>query len=92
MIEDQRSWIEMDKFTYTLTQAEDTITRMDTESSVARRPVKPSDDKLPSRCLCGWPQSMMLPIGKPEGVEFVAFGMLTDDELQKVCSFTFIKY
>ena len=88
MIEDQRFWIEMDKFTYTLTQAEDTITRMDTESSVARRPVKPSDDKLPSRCLCGWPQSMMLPIGKPEGVGFVAFGMLTDDELQKVCLFT----
>lgn len=92
MIEDQRSWIEMDKFTYTLMQAEDTICRMDTESSVARRAVNPDDDKLSSRCLCGWPQNMMLPIGKPEGVGFVAFGMLTDDELQKVSSSTFMKY
>lgn len=85
LIQDQREWIEMDKFTYTLTQAEETIPRLDTMSSVARKPVTPGCEQHPW-CLCGWPQSMMLPIGTPEGANFTAFAMLTDDKLEKVCS------
>ena len=85
LIQDQREWIEIDKFTYTLTQAEETILRLDTMSSVARKPVTPGCEQQPW-CLCGWPQSMMLPIGTPEGANFTAFAMLTDDKLEKVCS------
>ena len=86
LIQDQREWIEMDKFTHTLTQDQETITRLDTMSSVARKSVRPGSKQSPW-CLCGWPQSMMLPIGKPEGAEFTAFAMLTDDKLEKVCFF-----
>lgn len=83
LIQDQRAWIEMDKFTYNLTQETTTIIRKDSESSVARK--LPAPGKTASSwCLCGWPQSMMLPIGKPEGMPFVAFAMLTDDRLGQV--------
>ena len=81
MIEAQRSWIEMDKFTHTIEKGQNTVTRIDTESSVARKPFKPEEISN-SWCLCGWPQSMMLPNGKPEGAHYVAFGMLTKDELK----------
>lgn len=84
MIQDQRGWIEMDKFTHVLTQEKETIFRKDTDSSVARKVVKPGE-QLPARCLCGWPQNMMLPIGKSEGMPFLSFAMLTDDALGKVC-------
>ena len=82
-IRDERSWIEMDKFTYELTAQTGTIVRLDIESSVARKTPKPGEDLSP-RCLCGWPQNMMLPAGKPEGMVYTALAMLTDDKLEKV--------
>lgn len=81
LIQDQRSWIEMDKFTVRLKKKEDTIVRMDVESAVAR---KVTVDQSDSRCSCGWPQNLMLPAGKPEGMQYVAFAMLTTGELGKV--------
>lgn len=82
LIQDQRSWIEMDKFTYQLTQKQDTIIRKDIDSAVARQVKKHSSD---SRCICGWPQNLMLPAGKPEGMPYTIFAMLTNDQLDKVC-------
>lgn len=81
LIHDQRSWIEMDKFTHTLTGFQDTVIRLDTQSSVARKTPKLADGELSSRCLCGWPQNMMLPNGTPEGIDYTGFAILTDDAL-----------
>jgi len=54
------------------------VSRQDVESSVARKqPV----DSTNEWCKCGWPQNMMLPAGRPEGMATIAFCMLTDDEL-----------
>ena len=83
LIQDQRAWIEMDKFSHTLTDLTDTLIRLDTQSSVARKTPKPGE-KLGSRCLCGWPQNMMLPNGTPEGTKFVGFAILTDDKMADV--------
>ena len=83
LIQDQRAWIEMDKFTYKLCKEIDTIFRKDTESSVARK-LHAVTETQDSRCLCGWPPNMMLPIGKPGGMEYVAFAMLTNDRLGQV--------
>ena len=82
LIQDQFSWIEMDKFTCMLTEKKHLITRKDTESSVARKTPE-EGEPLNAYCSCGWPQSMMLPVGTPEGMPFVAFAMLTDDELDE---------
>ena len=80
LIDNQSSWIEMDKFTHKFSSAKEVITRKDVESSVARKSTKPGQS-LPPRCLCGWPQRMMLPIGKLGGAPYMAFAMLTDDQL-----------
>ena len=83
LIQDQRSWIEMDKFNATLCSGSQTYIRKDTESSVARK----EGDDLDPRCRCGWPQNMMLPIGTPEGMDFVGFAMLTTGQLDPVSCF-----
>ena len=82
-IRDERSWIEMDKFTYSLTKKTATIVRLDTETSVARKTPKPGQD-VSSQCLCGWPQNMMLPAGRPDGMVYIALAMLTNDKLEEV--------
>lgn len=91
LIEDQRSWIEMDKFTHKFTfnrhNHKITIYRNDVNSSVARRATLSGRSTLSGYdplSLCGWPQNMMLPVGKPGGAPYVAFVMLTDDQLQEV--------
>jgi hypothetical protein len=85
LMEDYHNWIEMDKFTVTLTSTSAlTITRLDTDSSVARKMGKYSElnaQWASSWCRCGWPQSMMLPVGKVDGMAFVAFCMATDDAI-----------
>ncbi|KAL2850685.1 Di-copper centre-containing protein [Aspergillus pseudoustus] len=78
-------WIEMDKVTVTLTDSSVTTkVRLDSESSVARklRNYSESDPAFASSwCRCGWPQNMMLPAGRTEGMSFVGFCMATDDTL-----------
>jgi tyrosinase len=85
LMEDYHNWIEMDKVTATLT-SESSITevRLDKDSSVARKMSNYSEldaEWASSWCRCGWPQNMMLPVGKVEGMAYVAFCMATDDAL-----------
>ena len=84
LIQDQRSWIEMDKFnaTFDSSSGKQTYLRYDTQSSVARK----EGEELSPRCRCGWPQNMMLPVGTSEGMDFVAFAMLTKGQLDPVSS------
>ncbi|KAH6853835.1 hypothetical protein B0I37DRAFT_16706 [Chaetomium sp. MPI-CAGE-AT-0009] len=83
LMEDYHNWIEMDKVSVSLTSASAThLVRLDTDSSVSRKMGKYSEldpQWRSSWCRCGWPQNMMLPVGKVEGMEFVAFCMATDD-------------
>ncbi|KAJ6095338.1 hypothetical protein N7486_006084 [Penicillium sp. IBT 16267x] len=75
----------MDKVTVTLTDSSTTAkVRLDSESSVARKMYnysEPDPAYASSWCRCGWPQNMMLPVGRKEGMSFVAFCMATDDTL-----------
>ena len=87
LIEDQRSWIEMDKFTHQVDGNTTRICRKDVESSVARKTASSGTStfsRYDPLSLCGWPQRMMLPVGTPGGAPYVAFAMLTDDKLEKV--------
>lgn len=86
-MEDRNAWIEMDKFTVSLKQQQKTFTRKDIESAVARK-VTFTTFKSDSRCTCGWPQNLMLPVGKPQGLSYVAFAILTNDELGQVSVIT----
>jgi hypothetical protein len=83
LVNDYHSWIEMDRVIVHLT-SESTLTkvRLDTDSSIARKMGSYSelDPKSTSPWdRCRWPQHMMLPVGKVEGMPFVAFCMATDD-------------
>jgi tyrosinase len=85
LMEDYHNWIEMDKVTVTLTSASSvTEIRLDTDSSVARKMGNYSELQpqwSSAWCRCGWPQNMMLPVGRIGGMEFVGFVMATDDAL-----------
>ena len=80
LMQDQMSWIEMDKFNATLTSGTQKYTRKDLDSAVARK----EGANLTPFCRCGWPQNMMLPIGTKEGMDFTAFAMLTTGQLDTV--------
>ncbi|KAH6873586.1 Hemocyanin, ig-like domain-containing protein [Coprinopsis sp. MPI-PUGE-AT-0042] len=83
LMEDYHNWIEMDKVSITLTSGEVKFNiRFDKDSSVARKMGNYSEldpDFASAWCRCGWPQNMMLPVGKPEGMTFVAFCIATND-------------
>lgn len=85
LMEDYHNWIEMDKVTVTLTSPSSTTeVRLDTDSSVARKMGNYSEmdaQWVSTWCRCGWPQNMMLPVGKVDGMQFVAFCMATDDAI-----------
>ncbi|KAF7184228.1 hypothetical protein CNMCM7691_004853 [Aspergillus felis] len=87
LMDDYHNWIEMDKVSVHLTD-ESSITnvRLDTDSSVARKMGNYSEldpNFVSPWCRCGWPQNMMLPVGKVEGMPFVAFCMATDDTIDQ---------
>ena len=83
LMEDYHNWIEMDKITVKITSLLNIkFVRRDKDSSVARKMGNYSElDKewVSTWCRCGWPQNMMLPVGKIEGMPFVVFCMATDD-------------
>ncbi|KAL4772384.1 hypothetical protein BDW60DRAFT_207379 [Aspergillus nidulans var. acristatus] len=83
LMNDYHSWIEMDRVTVHLTdKSAITKMRLDTESSVARkmRNYSEPDPRYASTAFRhGWPQNLILPAGKVEGMPFVAFCMATDD-------------
>ena len=78
----------MDKFTEKLTKKSISIKHLDIQSTVTRK-----DDLTLTWCKCGWPQIMMLSIGKTEGMPFIAFPMLTEDHIGEVCKLAlFLSY
>ncbi|KAJ5597685.1 hypothetical protein N7537_007769 [Penicillium hordei] len=89
LVNDYHHWIEMDKVTVKLPPDLDSIevTRLDKDSSVARKMANYSevdaDYGTRTWCRCGWPQNLMLPAGRPEGMPFVAFCMATDDAIDE---------
>ncbi|EDW61649.1 phenoloxidase 2 [Drosophila virilis] len=91
-LEEQRLMaIEMDKFTVELVPGENTIRRESTDSSVAipfersfravgasYQPTAADELARFRFCGCGWPQHLLLPKGKPEGMQFDLFVMISD--------------
>lgn len=94
--EEQRLWIEMDKFLVDLPpNSKYVIFRADEEASVVKKPAAktPADfekDFTPvdmgldeEACKCGWPYHMLLPAGGPlgDGIAFRLMVMITDNDL-----------
>ncbi|KAH8396747.1 hypothetical protein KR215_003503, partial [Drosophila sulfurigaster] len=91
-LEEQRLMaIEMDKFTAELMPGENTVRRESTQSSVAipfersfravgvnYQPTAADELARFRFCGCGWPQHLLLPKGKPEGMLFDLFVMFSD--------------
>jgi tyrosinase len=86
-IDDRRAWIEMDKFQKVLAAGRNTLERFSRASSVIRHPVCtgdmleantcPDDLGTTPGCRCGWPYTLLLPRGTPEGMEFRFVVLLT---------------
>ncbi|KAK3865004.1 hypothetical protein Pcinc_029357 [Petrolisthes cinctipes] len=96
---DQRLlWAEMDKFTVSLKSGSNHIERMSKDSSITNpneftfrdlEQGRSSDPGTPENaefdfCGCGWPQHLLVPRGKPEGMAYQLFVMITDFEKDKV--------
>ncbi|XP_013109667.1 phenoloxidase 2 [Stomoxys calcitrans] len=91
-LEEQRVMaIEMDKFTVDLVPGKNTIRRSSDQSSVtipferSFRKVGPSHQPKDASalaafqfCGCGWPEHLLVPKGKPEGMAFDLFVMISD--------------
>lgn len=91
LVDDKTSWIEMDRFSYSLPAlARVVIYRASDASSVVRMPalkwngLLPSDEpsqaaELPPYdwCDCGWPYTLLLPRGTTAGMAFRLFVMLS---------------
>ncbi|EDW92261.1 phenoloxidase 3 [Drosophila yakuba] len=90
-LEEQRlMMVEMDKFVVTMPPGSQTITRNSTESSVTipfERTFRNLDqlEELENfMCGCGWPQHMLIPKGRAEGLSFELFVMVSNYEDDKV--------
>ncbi|XP_050733809.1 phenoloxidase 1-like isoform X2 [Eriocheir sinensis] len=99
IMEQRLLWAEMDRFKHTLKPGTNTVSRESTASSITNpndftfrdlsnlpvpdNPGAPEND-LFNFCGCGWPQHMLLPRGKQEGMDFQLFVMVTDWKLDKV--------
>ncbi|XP_042870166.1 phenoloxidase 1-like [Penaeus japonicus] len=90
-------WAEMDKFTVSLKPGGNHVVRSSKDSSITNPeeltfrdlensgtdPASP-DATAFNFCGCGWPQHMLVPRGRPEGMAFQLFFMLTDYAIDKV--------
>jgi hypothetical protein len=91
---DRRSWLEMDKFLVELPAGEKIVVyRPDTESSIVKRPKETSPAAVTeggsgpdenSYCDCGWPYTLLLPRGTPEGMSFRLLVLCTDAAIDRV--------
>jgi hypothetical protein len=91
---DRRSWMEMDKFLVELPAREKHVVyRPDTESSIVKRPKETSPAAVTeggsgpdedSYCDCGWPYTLLIPAGKPEGMPFCLLVLCTDAVIDRV--------
>jgi hypothetical protein len=91
---DRRAWIEMDKFLLTIRGKAQLVTyRSDADSSVVKRPI----DLNPARalgggsgpdenfyCDCGWPYTLLLPCGTPQGLSCRLLVICTDAAVDRV--------
>nr|ACI46633.1 prophenoloxidase [Portunus trituberculatus] len=98
-MEQRLLWAEMDRFTHNLKPGPNHILRSSTSSSITNLndftfrdlEKQPNPDNLVAPentlfnfCGCGWPQHMLLPRGKQEGMSFELFVMVTDWSQDKV--------
>ncbi|XP_063875278.1 phenoloxidase 3-like isoform X5 [Scylla paramamosain] len=98
-MEQRLLWAEMDRFTHDLKPGLNHILRSSTSSSITNsneftfrdleerpNPDNPGapENTLFNFCGCGWPQHMLLPRGKQEGMPFELFVMVTDWNQDKV--------
>jgi len=90
---DRRAWMEMDKFLVDLAPGKQVVFRPDTESSIVKRPVEKSpaavipggtDPEERSYCDCGWPYTLLLPRGDPDGMPFRLLVLATDAAVDAV--------
>jgi hypothetical protein len=90
---DRRSWMELDKFLVELAAGKQVVHRPDTESSIVKRPAETSpaaaapggtDPDERSYCDCGWPYTLLLPRGKPDGMEFRLLVLCTDATIDQL--------
>ena len=84
---DQRAWIEMDKFTRNLNPGVNGIYQSDDLSSVINKPAEDPITPTPSVqphatpgpfCDCGWPYTLLLPRGDDEGIPYILAVIVTD--------------
>nr|AAO01013.1 Dox-A3-PA [Drosophila erecta] len=86
----RRMMVELDKFVVTMPPGSHTITRDSTESSVTipfERTFRNMDNPGQLQnflCGCGWPQHMLIPKGRAEGLSFELFVMVSNYEDDKV--------
>nr|AGE48302.1 prophenoloxidase [Callinectes sapidus] len=98
-MEQRLLWAEMDRFTHKLKPGPNHILQSSTSSSITNsndftfrdleKQPNPDDPGAPENflfnfCGCGWPQHMLLPRGKQEGMAFELFVMVTDWSQDKV--------
>lgn len=90
---DRRSWMEMDKFVVDLVAGQQVVYRPDTESAIVKRRAETSpadvspgggDPDERSYCDCGWPYTLLLPRGTPEGMPYRLLALCTDAAIDQV--------
>jgi Hemocyanin, ig-like domain len=83
----------MDKFLVDLQPRKQVVYRPDTESSIVKRPAETSpaavipggtDPDERSYCDCGWPYTLLLPRGTPEGMPFRLLILVTDAAIDQL--------
>lgn len=91
--DERRLWIEMDKFSHSLTPNQKSVVfRPGRLSAVVRKPARrppdpppqPHPGEDPNYCDCGWPYHLLLPRGTEAGMDFRLMVMLTDHQADLV--------
>jgi len=94
LADDRRAWIELDKVAVRIPSRSTTVVyRSDVDFSVLKRPaetdpgtVEPGDDDPndDGYCDCGWPWSLVLPRGRPDGMPFRMMAICTNAAIDRV--------
>ncbi len=94
LADERRAWIEWDKVAVTIPRQSTTVVyRSDLDFSVLKRPaetdpgtVEPGDDDPndDGYCDCGWPWSLLLPRGRPDGMPFRMMAICTSAAIDRV--------
>ncbi|XP_017077494.2 phenoloxidase 3 isoform X2 [Drosophila eugracilis] len=97
LAEQRLMMVELDKFVVTMTPGTNTFTRNSTESSVTipfertfrnldsnTAPENSTEELINFFCGCGWPNHMLVPKGRPEGLSFELFVMISNYDDDRV--------